>query len=508
MAHVGRNSGSSSRKSDAPSVPAIPNMGATAEANPAVLQARNVLGSQFKEIAEQIASPSSSYAALFAGISAKSMFDAVGAANRMSTANLAVRTLASNPACLEATRELTKSFGVQHTSALSKVLEDLEASGAFTHASERWAAQQGKLLVGADLQFLALSKSLLAGVAHPANDALLCKFADLARTMNVRVGSSLAAQNAASIAARSVTLGLSEQLRSSGTVSPAWHKLFQDLQLADGLGSVARLTATPGPLFRSELLASGADSYASVQRVLSDLARDQSNAFLRGRSLQPAAALNSYFDSLGARPWRRRTELAGLVGSATSGLVLGESLTAELHDDDADLLIRVATTELVEPWKEGFDETRADLFAALEALSPHLANLLRGAWFNIKANGPAAAASAANCLVEVVDQTLYALVDESLLPEWLSDHGCLGREYVDVKSGRPTRRARLAYALQTRSKRDTQLLRGLEVGLASSLSPLHSQLESGKHGRVDIGVQAVRCHAIAVEGFLINLLLG
>lgn len=284
--------------------------------------------------------------------------------------------------------------------------------------------------------------------------------------------------------------------------------LFQDLQLADGLGSVARLSATPGPLLRSQTLASGAGSYAAVQRVLGDLARERDSALLRGRSLRPAATLNSYFDSLGARPWRRRTELAGLVGNATSGLVLGESLTAELHDDDADQLVCTATTELVEPWQEAFDETRADLFAALEGLSPHLANLLRGAWFNIKANGPAAAASAANCLVELMDQTLHALVDESLLPAWLSEHGCLGREYVDERSGRPTRRARLAYALQTRSKRDAQLLRGLEAGLAASLSPLHSHLESGKHGRVDIGVEAVRCHAVALESFLINLLLG
>ena len=310
------------------------------------------------------------------------------------------------------------------------------------------------------------------------------------KSMDVSVASSLAVQNAASIVARSVTLGLSEQLRSSGMVSSAWQKLFQDLQLADGLGSVARLTATPGPLLRSQPLASGAGSYASVQRVLADLARDRSNALLRGRSLRPAATLNSYFDSLGARPWRRRTELAGLVGNATSGLVLGESLTAELHDDDADLLVSAATTELIEPWQEGFDETRADLFAALEALSPHLANLLRGAWFNIKSNGPAAVASAANCLVEVMDQTLHALVDESLLPAWLSDHGCLGREYVDEKSGRPTRRARLAYALQTRSKRDAQLLQRLGDRLGRFAQP--ASLAARERGSTAAWISASR----------------
>jgi hypothetical protein len=438
------------------------------------------------------------------------LLDGLGTSHQLSTAmDLAIQTLASSPAWLEATHSLSESLDVRPMSALSTMLAGVQSSDVLSRAAERLAAQQGELLADANLQFAALNGSLLSEVGRPTNDALFGKVADLMKSLDFSATNSLAVQSAASIAARSVIPGLSEQLRVSGIASsPAWQRVFQDLQLADGLGSVARLAATPGPLLRSQTLVSGMDSYASVQRALSDLARDREEPLLRGRSLLTAATLNSYLDSFGARPWRRRTELAGLIGNATSGLVLGESLTAELHDDDADLLVTAASTNLIEPWQEGFDETRAELFAALEALSPHLANLLRGAWFNLKANGPAAAASAANCLVEVLDQTLQALVDEALLATWLADTGHLGREYVDARSGRPTRRARLAYALQRRSTRDAQLLRAMESGLAASLSPLHSQLESAKHGRVDIGVQLVRCHAVAVEGFLINLLLG
>jgi hypothetical protein len=483
-------------------------MGASTRVNLVALQVGSVLGPQFKSFAEQISLPSSNYAALLDGVSATRVFREVGSAHRMSAASLAVQTLASNPAWLEATRDLSKSFGVQHTSALSKVLGDLQSSGALAQATERWASQHAKLLADVKLHLPALSTSVVANLARPMNDELLGKFADLVKGMDVGVAGSFAAQQAARIATRSVMIDLSEQLRSSGIGSAAWQNLLQDVQLADGLGSIARLAATPGPLLRSPSLALGVGSYASVQRVLGDLARDRDDALLRGRSLVPATTLNAYFDSLGARPWHRRAELAGLVGNATSGLVLGESLTAELDDDDGDVLVGTAVTDLIEPWQEGFDETRAELFAALEGLSPHLANLLRGAWFNIRANGPAAAASAANCLVEVLDQTLHALVDDSTLPVWLADRGYVGLEYLDQKSGHPTRRARLAYALQTRSKRDAQLLRSLEAGLAASLSPLRSQLESSKHGRVDVGVHAVRCHAVAVESFLINLLLG
>ena len=474
-----------------------------------MLRANSVLSPQFKELAAQIALPASGYRDVLATMSITGPLAQVAVANRTAVANLAVPGWTTNPAMVDAIRNLSKSIDAHHGLAVSKVLGNLAASGVFTHTAERWAAEHRKLLADVNVQWPALSSTVLAGIARPANDALIGKMADLVKGLDVSLSGTFAVQNAASIAAaRSLTLGLSEQLRSAGVVPTGWQKVFQDLQLADGLGSIARLTALPGPMLRSQTLAAGVGSYASVQGLLGDLARDRDNVLLRGRSLLPAATLNSYLDSLGTRPWRRRSELAGLVGNATAGLVLGESLTADLHEDDGDLLVSAASTQLIEPWQEAFDDTRSDLFVALEHLGPHLVELLRGAWFNIKTNGPAAASSAANCLVEVLDQTLHALVDESLLSAWLANNEHLGREYVDAQSGRPTRRARLAYALQTRSKRDAQLLRGLEAGLAASLSPLHAQLESAKHGRVDIGVQVVRCHAVAVEGFLINLLLG
>lgn len=501
-----RTEGASART---PRLPGPPRTTRTStQADLAMLQAKSVLGPQINELAAQMALPASKYRDLLSTMSISRPLAQFAAANRTALGNLAVHEWTNNSAMVGVIRDLSKSPEVHHESAISKVLGNLAASGVLTHAAEYWAAERRKLLTDLNVQWPALSCTVVSDIARPANDALIGKMADLIKGFDVGLAGSFALQNAASTAAaRSLTLGLSEQLRSAGAVAPGWWKVVQGLQLADGLGSVARLTALSGPMLRSSTLAAGIDSYASVQGLLGDLARGRDDALLHGRSLLPATALNSYLDSLGTRPRRRRTELAGLVGNATTGLLLGESLTAELHDD-GEILVGAATTQLIEPWQEAFDDTRSDLFVALERLSPNLADLLRGAWFNIKTNGPAAASSAANCLVEVLDQTLHALVDESSLPGWLADSGHVGQEYLDASSGRPTRRARLAYVLQTRSKRDAQLLRGLEAGLAASLSPLHDQLESAKHGRVDIGVQVIRCHAVAVEGFLINLLLG
>lgn len=503
----GRAEGASASTPRLPGLPRSPR--ASTQADHAMLQAKSVLGPRFNEHAAQIAWPASRYRDLLTTMSISGPLAQVAAANWTGLGNLAVQGWIHNPAMVGAIRDLSKSLEVHHGSAMSKVFGNLAASGVFTHTAERRAAEHRKLLVDVNVQWPTLSSTVLAGIAHPANDALIGKMANLVKGLDVGLAGSFAVQNAAGIAAaRSLTLGLSEQLRSAGTVPPGWQKVVQGLQLADGLGSVARLTAVSGPLLRSSTLAAGVGSYASVQGLLGDLARGRDDALLRGRSLRPAMALNAYLDSLGTRPWQRRTELAGLVGNATAGLVLGESLTADLREDDGELLVSAATTQLIEPWQEGFDDARSDLFVALERLSPHLADLLRGAWFNIETNGPAAASSAANCLVEVLDQTLHALVDESSLPGWLADNGHVGKEYIDTSSGRPTRHARLAYAMQTRSKRDARLLRGLEAGLAAWLSPLHDRLESTKHGRADIGVQVVRCLAVAVEGFLINLLLS
>lgn len=216
MAAVGGNRVPKRRKSAAlvPEARGMPNMGTSVQANLAVLQAKNVLGSPWKDLAEQVALPSSRYANLIAGMSTAGLLAQASAAQRMATANLAVQAVVRNPAWLEATRGLSSTLKIQHASAFSKMLGDVQASSVLTDAAKRWSALQGKLL---------------ADIARPGpgNDALLGKFAGLIKSMDASVANSLAIQNAAGIAARAVTLRLSEQLRLSGMTSSAWQKLFR-----------------------------------------------------------------------------------------------------------------------------------------------------------------------------------------------------------------------------------------------------------------------------------------
>lgn len=486
----------------------------SAQVDIAKLQSSVVVATQLDALARQLGPSMAGQSSQFASVLAEmpSTFGSLAhmnAAHTAAIANLAAQNAVS-PALQEVTRILSSSFADRYQGALSNMFASTEVSRLVTDMTERWTSQHRTLLADINTQWIAQRGTLLGDITRDHQAAWVGKVAGMLNGLDVGGLNLLgSAQVANLVAARSITAGLSEHFRDLGTVSSSWQRIVQGVQLADGLGSVVRLSMVQMPTFASPTLAFGVCSYAAVQRLLGDVSRDTERVLLRGSSLPAAAQLNSYLDSLGARPWRRRADLAGLASEAAAGLVLGESLTAAGPPDEAEeFLSDAATTQLIEPWQEAFDDTRSELFATLDRLSPHLVDLLRGAWFNIKANGPAAASSAANCLVEVLDQTLHALVDDVLLPGWLAENGRVGTEYIDVSSGRPTRRARLAYALQGRSKRDARLALALEAGLTASLAPLHEHLEQAKHGRVDVGVRAVRCHAVTVESLLINLLLG
>jgi hypothetical protein len=192
----------------------------------------------------------------------------------------------------------------------------------------------------------------------------------------------------------------------------------------------------------------------------------------------------------------------GAARSGFSGPTAADLYVAEPYGLHNDYLHSAAREQTIDLCQSVSNQTRQELLIKLDNINPNLAILLRGAWFNLGADGPAGAWSAAHCLVEVVDQTLQMLSDESMLANWLMQHDRVGGEYIDPRSGRPTRRGRLAFAMQKRSKSDNKVV----DRLASLLSPLHDELEHAKHARADIGVEVVRCQLITTEAFLVNLL--
>lgn len=207
--------------SPTPRLPGLPgSTRASTQADLAVLQAKSVLGPHFNDLAAQIASPAFRYRDLLSKMSISGPLAQVAAANRTGLGNLAVQEWTKNPAMVGAIRDLSKSLEFHHGSAMSKVFGNLAASGVFTHTAERWAAEHRKLLTDVNVQRPALSSTVLVGIARLANDALIGKMAGLVKGLDVGLAGPFAVQNAASIAAaRSLTFGLSEQLRSAGVVA-------------------------------------------------------------------------------------------------------------------------------------------------------------------------------------------------------------------------------------------------------------------------------------------------
>jgi hypothetical protein len=109
---------------------------------------------------------------------------------------------------------------------------------------------------------------------------------------------------------------------------------------------------------------------------------------------------------------------------------------------------------VLEPWESGPSDARAELFAVLSALEPDLPDWLKASWDDIMRDGPKAASKVANCTVECIDRALRAAAPNSEIISWLEGRVFLGEILHD---GRPTRRARVMFAMRGRSKRDTAL---------------------------------------------------
>jgi hypothetical protein len=183
--------------------------------------------------------------------------------------------------------------------------------------------------------------------------------------------------------------------------------------------------------------------------------------------------------------------------------MLAEALLApDLDADDAEYLESEAVEQILDPWQEGHDGYRADLYAALAEINPSLPEFLKGACADIHTDGPAALIKVATCLTETLDWFLRSLVPLDTLPGWLAGQGLNGRTYLE--NGRPTRAAKIAYILRTRSRRDVTVIRTLERTLTRRLNDLRSDIEAMKHGGTiaRVGDTAVRLHAHSVENLL------
>jgi hypothetical protein len=287
----------------------------------------------------------------------------------------------------------------------------------------------------------------------------------------------------------------------------AWNPALDAVQLLDSqraarfVAAGAALTSTPG-------LAEAIGSYALAQDVVRSLLRDHGRQVLRGLSATAAFPLNRYLTSLPDRPLARRAVLAEGASVSVAGLVTVEALTRDDLDDERRELAASDASSITVAWQAGPGLLRARLFEAMDALLPGSSDFVKAAWDDAVRDGPAASSKAAHCLVEALDRVLRELAPEAELDAFIADHPHPQRAgYLDDRS-RPTRRARLAFALRRRSTPDRNLVLSTETSAAALLKELNTSLQSAKHGPAAVTNVTTQLYVMTVEALLAQILVA
>lgn len=185
-------------------------------------------------------------------------------------------------------------------------------------------------------------------------------------------------------------------------------------------------------------------------------------------------------------------------------MVIAESLTSVGFDDDGrEELADEFTTKVLEPWQTGPSQAREDLFAELAALEAGLPDFLKAAWEDIARDGPKAASKVAHCSVECIDHTLRAVAAVDDVMAWVA---IVGEKPSWLSDGRPTRRAKVMFAMRNRSKRDASLAVSQVEALVNLVQDVMENLQSVKHGEAPV-MAVMRGWVLATEGALSQLLL-
>lgn len=274
-------------------------------------------------------------------------------------------------------------------------------------------------------------------------------------------------------------------------------------QIVSAQDSIARLVARID-LVKTSALFDTIGRYSQVQMQLGAFAAVDHTSLLRGLTRVPGRRNDSYLDGLPGRPITRRAAVARFAGDAQSGMVIAESLTSiGLDDDDREELADEFTTEVLELWQTGPSQAREDLFVELAALEAGLPDFLKAAWEDISRDGPKAASKIAHCAVECIDHTLRAVAAVDDVMAWVA---VVGEKPGWLSDGRPTRRAKVMFAMRNRSNRDARLAVSQVEALVTLVQDVMDNLQSVKHGEAP-AIAVMRGWVLATEGALSQLLL-
>jgi len=346
------------------------------------------------------------------------------------------------------------------------------------------AAMKDMALQQAGLAELGRAASAPLGAALAAQVASRAGLAELGRAASAPLGAALAA--AAGLNRYHVQFG-----QQIGQILSAQYSIA---------GFVAETDLMP-----ASALFDTVSRYSQVQLQLGELAGVKHAQLLHGLTKASGRRYDSYLAGLPGRPIARRAAVARFAGDAQSGMVVAESLTSlGLDNDDRDHLADEFTTRVLEPWEIGSAQLHEDLFTALARLEPGLDGFLKAAWEDITLDGSQAASKVGHCLVECIDRTLRALAPMDDVRAWVGDvgpkRGWLGED------GRPTRRARLMFAMRNRPQRDTLLVDCQVEALVNVVQVAMRNLQDVKHSETR-AIVVVRGLLVTTEAALSQLLL-
>ncbi|WP_126641063.1 hypothetical protein [Embleya hyalina] len=203
-------------------------------------------------------------------------------------------------------------------------------------------------------------------------------------------------------------------------------------------------------------------------------------------------------------PTRPAWDAMTLAGRTNLTLTGTDLLTAEDLDGDlADEAAEHVEQETLQPWQQARLDATDELYTALGDLDRTVPELLDGAWHTIRNQGPAAAVTIANCVVEAMDRSLRAAAPDDQVHPW---HARNRRPSAEItKDGRPTRALRVNYVMRG-FKGEAELVRAQIDALVTMTTRISNHGQKLKHASQG-DITTARTLVCTVESLLMSLFL-
>ncbi|MCU1614441.1 MAG: hypothetical protein JWO98_1981 [Frankiales bacterium] len=267
--------------------------------------------------------------------------------------------------------------------------------------------------------------------------------------------------------------------------------------------TVTRLAGLQRNLLPADLV----ERLGTSSRLAASLAARLASADDSGRVLRfgTALATRTWQSYLAEDPSPHRVEMAATAGAGVGGLIGADILrlpAERLTDEDVDEVEQAIIT----PWHSGRTAALQELYVVLEGINPDVVGFLEGGWEDVQRNGAMAASKIAHCAVEALDHTLRTLAPETAVLDWVRGAGQPKRGYL-AENGKPTRPARVAYALRDRPD-DERLVQGLVDAIAKQVTGVQKQAQGIKHAPGRSTVLQARTVLVTVETVLMQLVVS